>query len=707
MLENEELARLSRLYVGLSQINQVIIRERTSDELFRRICEVLVEHAGFAMAWIGVNDPLEHRLLPVASAGAATSYLESVEIRTDDSAIGSGPSGCAFRENRPRICNDSLDDPSMAPWREQLARHGFCASAAFPITVNDVKTARPVVSGTLNVYAAERGFFREKEIDLLNDVAADIGFALDKLSHEHARSRADIERERAELVAHREWRFAVDLVESLPGIFYLYDEAGRFLRWNRNFETVSGYSSIEIAKMHPTDFFPPEEVPLIRERIADVFEHGGSTVEATFRASDGSCKPYFFTGRRIQFDGRRCLIGVGVDITERKQIEDALKKSEERYRTTLDTVLEACQLLAFDWTYLYLNPAAAGQNRRPNAELLGRRMQDVWPGIESTPVFALLRRCMEERVHARGEVEYVFGDGTSGWFDVRVQPVAEGVFVLSMDITKRKIAERALRELNDSLERKVAERTRDLEIARARAESADRLKSAFLAMMSHELRTPLNSILGFTGIVLKGMAGPLTEEQSKQLGMVQGSARHLLELINDVLDISKIEAGQLDVRAAPFDLVAAVNRVVALVMPLAEKKGLGLTVTFEPSRGTHDTLTMHSDKRRIEQILINLLNNAIKFTERGSVTLTVVVQNESRVLLRVTDTGIGMKPEDLGKLFQPFRQLDSGLHRQHEGTGLGLAICQRLASLLGGTIEVESTFGEGSVFTVLLPIRLS
>ncbi|MDP9001468.1 MAG: ATP-binding protein, partial [Myxococcota bacterium] len=299
---------------------------------------------------------------------------------------------------------------------------------------------------------------------------------------------------------------------------------------------------------------------------------------------------------------------------------------------------------------------------------------------------------------------------SKAWFDVRAQPVPEGIFVLSIDISKRKKAERALRELNEDLERKVAERTVDLEAARERAEAADQIKSAFLATMSHELRTPLNSIIGFTGIVLKGMAGPLNAEQSKQLGMVQGSARHLLDLINDVLDISKIEAGQLEVRRAPFDLRASIERVTASVMPLAEKKGLTVHVAVSEVLGA-----MESDQRRVEQIVLNLLNNAIKFTDRGGVRLSVDVLDEvdpsatgktrSVARIRVTDTGIGIKQEDLSKLFQPFRQLDSGLHRQHEGTGLGLAICRRLTDLLGGTIGAESAPGQGSVFTVVLPSR--
>jgi signal transduction histidine kinase len=225
---------------------------------------------------------------------------------------------------------------------------------------------------------------------------------------------------------------------------------------------------------------------------------------------------------------------------------------------------------------------------------------------------------------------------------------------------------------------------------------------AWLATMSHELRTPLNSIIGFSGILLMEMAGPLNPEQARQLGMVRSSAKHLLELINDVLDLSKIEAEQLELRAEPFDLRSTLSRSLASVQPLADKKGLVLKTSIST-----DLSELVSDRRRVEQIILNLLQNAIKFTEAGEVRLVAEVQaagSQDTLCLRVSDTGIGIKPEDMASLFQPFRQVDSGLSRQHEGTGLGLAICHRLAVLLGGEISVTSEWGRGTQFTVLLPL---
>ncbi len=241
------------------------------------------------------------------------------------------------------------------------------------------------------------------------------------------------------------------------------------------------------------------------------------------------------------------------------------------------------------------------------------------------------------------------------------------------------------------------ESEQSLKKALEQAKEADRIKSAFLATMSHELRTPLNSIIGFTGILLQDLAGPLNSEQRKQLNMVQGSSRHLLALINDVLDLSKIEAGQMKVTIDRFDLSETIARVAESIRPLAVKKGLALNVHIAPEVGA-----CTSDSRRVEQIILNLVNNAVKFTDRGEVSLDACLES-SQFRLSVADTGIGIKSEDLGVLFQPFVQVDTGLTRQHEGTGLGLAICRRLADLLGGEIHAESEFGKGSIFTLTLP----
>ncbi len=272
-----------------------------------------------------------------------------------------------------------------------------------------------------------------------------------------------------------------------------------------------------------------------------------------------------------------------------------------------------------------------------------------------------------------------------------------GSVLLRLQVQARTVE---LRKANQQMEQRVIERTTELVEAKARAEAADRVKSAFLATMSHELRTPLNSILGFSGILEQGLAGPMNPEQSKQIGMIRTSAKHLLDLINDVLDISKIEAGELKVNPSLFSLPDLLESALATIRPLADRKGLTLRAEVDPNLGE-----ISSDPRRVEQILINLLGNAVKFTEQGGITLVAGLEPGPWVSLAVRDSGIGIAPGDLQELFQPFRQVDSRISRQHEGTGLGLAICRRLAGLLGGEVRAESEMGVGSTFTLMLPIE--
>ena len=702
-----EIARISRLFAALSQVNQTIIWAFSRDELFQGVCRALVEHGGMNLAWIGWENPETHQLVPSAQWGDDTGHLLRIKVYADDRPEGRGPSGLAFRSGQSCIVNDAKLDPTTAPWRDELGRRGVGALAAFPIRL------KTNVCAILCVHTQESNAFHDKEVSLLEEAAIAVSFALDNFERAEARRQA-------EQAVQNEKLFSDTMIESMPGILYFYDANGRFLRWNRNFETVSGYSATEIARMHPLDFFSSDERARVETRIAEVLDKGESSAEASFVTKDGRAIPYFFTGKRIDVEETTCLVGVGIDISKRKRAEDRLTESERKYRELVEQANSIILRWNAEGRITLLNEFGQRFFGYTSEEILGRHViGTIVPATESTGND--LRRLIEQIsadpiAYEQNVNENMRRSGERVWIAWTNRIVRDSqcrvVEILSVgtDITARRKAETALRVLNDTLERRVAARTVDLQMATERAEAADRIKSAFLATMSHELRTPLNSIIGFTGIMIQGLAGPLNQEQSKQLGMVRTSARHLLALVNDVLDISKIEAGQLEVAHEPFDVRQSVNKVIALVTPLAEKKGLALRVELTPALGRAE-----SDERRFEQVMLNLLSNAIKFTERGEVVLAAelvtdfqckdLAAKQSAVCLHVSDTGMGIKPEDLSTLFQPFRQIDTGLARNHEGTGLGLAICRRLAKLMGGDITVESVWEKGSTFCVTLPLK--
>lgn len=273
------------------------------------------------------------------------------------------------------------------------------------------------------------------------------------------------------------------------------------------------------------------------------------------------------------------------------------------------------------------------------------------------------------------------------------------LLMVAIESSERRQAEARLRELNASLEQRVDERTRDLALANSRLSELDRLKSQFLATTSHELRTPLNSIIGFTSNVRSGRAGPVTDEQGRQLEIVHTSARHLLGLINDLLDLSRIESGRMSVtweRVRPAEVIDEATRSLA---PLVAGKQLAWETHVE-SRDT----AVETDRKKLLQVLLNLGANAVKFTERGTIRLDARVADD-RYEVTVRDTGMGIRPEHMPLLFEPFGRLDADARRALEGTGLGLYLCKQLLGLLGGGIEAQSTLGEGSTFRFWIPVR--
>lgn len=373
----------------------------------------------------------------------------------------------------------------------------------------------------------------------------------------------------------------------------------------------------------------------------------------------------------------------------------------ERLTAIIDVSPVPIITLDLDGNVTMWNPAAERVFGWTEKEVLGKP-NPIVPAEARDESRAFQKRVVDGELVPGIELTHVTKDGrrllvrlfTAGVHDARGAVV--GLMGVIEDITQRRAARLELEQYRDHLEELVQERTVELRLANDALTQATEAKDTFLASMSHELRTPLNSIIGFSGIMLQGLAGPLNEEQQKQLGMVNSAGHHLLALINDVLDLVKIEAGQTAPKSESVRVSDVLESVRGIMAPLADERGVELTT----SGG--ERVTLVTDRRRLEQILLNLVSNAIKFTPEGSIT--VLASSDSGVVrFEVTDTGVGIPEDAIESIFNEFTQIDRSDRARPEGTGLGLAISRRLATLLGGRISASSHVGSGSAFVLEVP----
>ncbi len=383
------------------------------------------------------------------------------------------------------------------------------------------------------------------------------------------------------------------------------------------------------------------------------------------------------------------------DVTERVRTGEALRESEEHLRLLVDGVR--------DYAIFMLDPSGkvAGWNQGAErikgyraSEIIGRHFSCFYPPEEvkvGKPERELQRALAEGRYEEEGW--RLRKDGSRFWADVVITPLTDetgklrGFSKITRDITERKKAQQQIEQQN-----------RELEIRNREVERATKLKSKFLASMSHELRTPLNAIVGFSDLLAEGTPGQLNDKQKRFVNHIKQGSAHLLQLINDILDLSKIEAGQLELRCEDFQIQDALPEVLSTIRPLAMAKGIQIEQKMETDQ------YVYADRVRFKQVLYNLLSNAVKFTPKGGRIDIDCFEDGKFVGISVTDSGIGIRPEDLAVIFEEFRQVEGPAETAQEGTGLGLAITKRLVEQQGGSISLESEFGKGSRFTFTLPV---
>lgn len=510
--------------------------------------------------------------------------------------------------------------------------------------------------------------------------------------------------------SEQRWRKYFEL--GLIGMAVLSPE-GAVLEGNDQLSEILGYSLDELKNMsldELDELVHPEDRPSAAKRWNRVLagETDGYKYEERFIRKDGkiiyvniSTKCAHEAGGSVDF-----FIMLIQDITQRKEAEEELRLMSKVFKDASDPII----IEDLDGRIIDLNLEAERIYGWTRNELLGQPIKTLVPPQRHKQADELLEQCKQgEIVRNREGVRW---DKAGQKYPVLltlsllVNEVGEPIAVatITKHITELKEAEEALQKAHTELEAKVVERTRELTQANLRLQELDRLKSMFIASMSHELRTPLNSVIGFSSILLDEWVGSLNDEQKKNLSIVLRSGQHLLALINDVIDVSKIEAGQIEPFIEDFDLHEVISEATTYLSKQVNQNKLELKV-----ESAHHM--MHTDRRRLLQCLLNLISNAAKFTEEGYICLDARIvecsQNPPCAQISVADTGSGIKKEDLPKLFFSFSRIDSPLRKKVPGTGLGLYLTKKLLTeILKGEISVKSEYGVGSRFTMKIPVRI-
>jgi PAS domain S-box-containing protein len=383
------------------------------------------------------------------------------------------------------------------------------------------------------------------------------------------------------------------------------------------------------------------------------------------------------------------------EINERKQAEELLRQNEEKYRLLFELSPIGITTVDMKGTVTSSNPAVYRQGGYSEGDFVGKHFSKIAPiRVRDVPKFLrVFASIIRGRVPQPFEVAYNRKDGSLGWTEIHVALLEAGGKKLGIQVLQRDITERKL------MEQEIQNKNEQLKMQNKELEKASRAKSDFLARMSHELRTPLNVIMGFSELMLDQVPGEINEEQRQCLDDMVTSSRHLLGLINEVLDLSKVEAGKVEVKIKDIALSELVESVTSAMTAVLSQRKQSLDVDLD--RGLP---LVYADEARLRQVFFNLLSNASKFTPEGGKIRIEALRKDGFCQVTVSDNGIGIKKEDLKQIFEPFYQADNPVTRERKGTGLGLTLVKEIVEMHGGQIRVESEYGKGSDFIFTLPL---
>ena len=638
------------------------------------------------------NEDSEKTVQPVAFSGFEEGYLEGDDISWADTEKGRGPVGTAIREQNPVVVLDVMTDSRFAPWRTSAADRGYNSVIALPLMVSSDHCL-----GSLNIYASEKDLFHNEELEVLSSLSRDIAYGI-RAIREHS---GKIKSEKILYETNRYNRMLFE--ESTTGLA-LCDMDGKLIDINAAYANIIGREIEETKALNYWDITPNKYAVYERKQI-DILKKTGSygPYEKEYIHKNGSLVAVSLHGRLLEKDGQKLIWATVEDISWRKQAEGKIQKLVQAVEQSPESIV----ISDLSGDIEYVNEAFIQNTGYSRDEVLGKNPRILHSGNTPTETYSKMWETLSAGLTWKGVFHNKRKNGTEYVEFAHISPIiqADGLIshyvAVKEDITEKKRIGEELDKYRLHLEEQVEQRTLELNEARQKAEIANQAKSSFLANMSHEIRTPMNAIIGLTHLMQR--ADPTIEQESR-LCKINSSAEHLLSIINDILDLSKIEAGKLNLQQSDFHINSIFDHIQSMLRDQANAKGLVIEVEKDSV-----PIWLRGDAMRIRQALLNYAGNAIKFTEKGTIYLRAKKINEDDkgflVRFEVEDTGIGIETNKLVDIFEAFEQADISTTRKYGGTGLGLAITRNLARLMGGEVGSKSELGKGSTFWFTARLR--
>ncbi len=796
----KNLLKLNRVYAVLSNVNQLIVRVKDKQKVIEGACRIAVNDGQYRMVWISLFEEDSQKVKMFSIFGGDESFANFIQDLLKDIKNYAGPSGLCFREKKYFISYDFLTEFKELAEINVALQNKIYSVASFPLLIGNR------LAGIFTLYADDKDFFNDDEVKLLDEMASDISFAIESIENDDRRH--DVE----EALKMSEERMRV-VIEGTPNLFfYIQDIKADLIYVSPTVEIITGYSVEQWLKRR--DWFvtdsPINNYARQRTQAHLNGEYTNEVVILEIYHKEGHKLILEAYENPIYKDGKVAgLQGVAHDVTEKKYAEEALKESEQRFRSLYENSIIGFYRTTPDGKILMANPAILEMlGYSTFKELADRNLEDegyeptyersifiekiekegvvvgfesVWIKKDGTPIYVrenakairdesgkslyydgLVENITERRkaedeirklysateqspvsviiTNIFGDIEYAnprFTEMTgysleeikgqnprilqsglktkedyekiwekilSGrkWYGEFYNKKKDGTFFwVSASISSIKNKEGKITNFI-GVEEDITDKKKILEelvIAKEKAEEMNRLKTNFLANMSHELRTPLIGILGFSDILFDELKEPVYKDMVKS---INNGGNRLLKTLNMVLDLSRIESSKFELNPKELELNAFLKEAVKLFDGAAQKKNLYLKVIENKN-----SILVKADEDLLIQVFNNLINNAIKFTNKGGIILKLdkeIIDGKSWAIIKVIDTGIGIPKQALEIIFEEFRQVSEGLNRAFEGTGLGLTITKKSIELLDGKISVESAEGKGSTFSVLLPL---